>query len=189
MRLARLTAAAILTLTLLAAPLAADARPTDKPYRIGWLHAGHPPPFGPSSPRSSGGAFRQGLQELGYVEGRGYVIEGRFADGKVDRLPALAAELVALQVDVIVAAGVAEAKAAKAATATIPIVFIGSYDPIGQGLVASLARPGGNVTGVTRSPGPEIAGQGLEVLKEAVPWVSRVARRRANAGKLPDPPA
>ena len=163
------------TLGLLAAPLAADAQPAGKPYRIGWLHTGQPPVFGPPSPRTNLGAFRQGLFELGYVEGRTFVIEGRFADAKVDRLPALAAELVALQVDVIVAANTTSAKAAKAATATIPIVFIGRTDPVGQGLVASLARPGGNVTGVTSSVGAEIAGKGLELFKEAVPRISRVA--------------
>ena len=103
------------------------------------------------------------------------VIESRFADGKADRLPVLAAELVALQVEVLVAANTTSAKAAKAATATIPIVFIGTTDPVGQGLVASLARPGGNVTGVTSSAGSEIAGKGLELFKEAVPRISRVA--------------
>src|SRR6185503_7127837 len=101
--------------------------------------------------------------------------ETRFAEGKVDRLPTLAAELVALQVDVIVAANTSSARAAKAATATIPIVFLGGTDPVGQGLVASFARPGGNVTGVTASPGPEIAGKALGLFKEAVPRISRVA--------------
>jgi putative ABC transport system substrate-binding protein len=164
----------VVTLGLLAAPLVA-AQPAEKVYRIGWLHTGQPPVFGPPNPRTNLGAFRQGLQELGYVEGRGYVIEGRFAETKIDRLPALAAEVVALQVDVIVASGTQPAKAAKAATATIPIVFIGSSDPVGQGLVASLARPGGNMTGMTSSAGPEIAGKGLEVFKETVPRISRVA--------------
>src|SRR4029453_15837222 len=145
------------TIALLAGPLAARAQPAGKVYRIGWLHTGQPQVFGPPNPRISLGAFRQGLFELGYVEGRTFVIEGRFADAKVDRLPALAAELVALQVEVIVAANTSSAKAAKAATATIPIVFIGSSDPVGQGLVVSLARPGGNVTGVTSSVGTEIA--------------------------------
>jgi ABC-type uncharacterized transport system substrate-binding protein len=163
------------TLGLLAASLPADAQPADKSYRIGWLHTGEPPPFGPPNPRTNFGAFRQALFELGYVEGRDLVIESRFAEGKVDRLPALAAQLVALQVDVIVAGNTTSANAAKAATATIPIVFIGTTDPVGQGLVASFARPGGNVTGVTSSPGPEIAGKALELFKEAVPRISRVA--------------
>ena len=174
MRLARFTTT-VLVLALLVAPLAAEAQPTGKVYRIGFLHTGQPPVFGPPSPRTNFGAFRQGLFELGYVEGRDLVIESRFAESKVDRLPALAAELVALQVDVIVAANSTSAKAAKAATATIPIVFIGSADPVGQGLVASFARPGGNVTGVTSSPELEIAGKALELFKEAVPRISRVA--------------
>ena len=175
MKRTRLTASAILALALLAAPLAADAQPADKPYRIGWLHSGQPPVFGPPHPRTNLGAFRQSLFELGYVEGRTFVIEGRFADAKVDRLPALAADLVAVQVDVLVAANGTSAQAAKAATATIPIVFIGPTDPVGLGLVASLARPGGNVTGVTSSVGSEIAGKALELFKEAVPRISRVA--------------
>src|SRR5262249_37538545 len=152
---------------ILAAPLAAEAQPAGKVYRLGFLHTGELPSFGPPNPRTNFGAFRQGLFELGYVDGRDLVIESRFAEGKVDRLPVLAAELVALQVDVIVAANTSSAKAAKAATATIPIVFLGTTDPVGQGLVASFARPGGNVTGVTSSPGPEIAAKGLELFKEA----------------------
>jgi putative ABC transport system substrate-binding protein len=165
----------VLTLAFLAAPLAADAQPADKPYRIGWLHVGQPQVFGPPSPRTSLGAFRQGLFELGYVEGRTFVIEGRFADAKVDRLPALATELVALGVDVIVAAGAQPAKVAKEATATIPIVFVVGTDAAAEGLVASFARPGGNVTGVTSSAGTEIVGKALELFKEAVPRISRVA--------------
>jgi putative tryptophan/tyrosine transport system substrate-binding protein len=175
MKVPRAAILVVLTLALLAAPLAADAQPAGKPYRIGWLHAGGPQVFGPPNPRTNLGAFRQGLFELGYVEGRTFVIEGRFADTKVDRLPALAAELVALQVDVIVAANATSAQAAKEATTTIPIVFIGGTDPVVQGLVASLARPGGNVTGVTSSVGPEIAGKALELFKEAVRRISRVA--------------
>ena len=163
------------SLAILAAPLAAEAQPAGKVYRIGWLHTCQPPDFGPPNPRTNLGAFRQSLLELGYVEGRTFIIEGRFADAKVDRLPALAAQLVALQVEVLVAANTGSAQAAKAATATIPIVFIGGNDPVGQGLVASFARPGGNVTGVTASPGPDIAGKGLELFKEAVPGISRVA--------------
>ena len=120
------------------------------------------------------GAFRQSLRDLEYVEGRNVVIEFRSAEGKLDRFPALAAELVTLRVDVIVAANTGAALAAKQATKTIPIVFAGPADPITSGLVNSLARPGGNVTGLSSS-GPELVGKGLELLKQAVPGVNRVA--------------
>jgi putative ABC transport system substrate-binding protein len=121
-------------------------------------------------------AFRQGLRGLGYVEGRNVVIEYRDAEGKPERLPALAAELVRLKVDVIVAEATQGVAAAKTATETIPIVMIsGSADPVGLGFIASLARPGGNVTGLTFSVGPEIAGKQLELLKEIVTKVRRVA--------------
>jgi putative ABC transport system substrate-binding protein len=165
-----------LALALLAAPLAADAQPA-KLYRIGFLTAGAPPPFGPPNPKAktSLAEFQRGLLELGYVDGRDFLIEGRFADGKLDRLPALAAELVALGVDIIVANGGPSAKAAKDTTATIPIVFKFRGDPVERGLVASLARPGGNLTGVTESTGPEIAGKRLQLLKETVPRIARVA--------------
>src|SRR5215470_4390227 len=120
-------------------------------------------------------AFRQGLRDLGYVEGRNVVIEYRDAEGKVERHPALAAELVALKVDVIVAAGsTLTARTAKQATSTLPIVFIAVGDPVGSGLVTSLARPGGNVTGLSNL-GPELVGKCLELLKQAVPGVSQVA--------------
>ncbi len=119
-------------------------------------------------------AFRQGLRDLGYVEGRNLVIEYRFAEGKSERLPALAAELVALKVDVIVAVTTPEALAAKKATRTLPIVFVAAADPVTSGLVSSLARPGGNVTGLS-SFFPELVGKRLELLTQAVPGVSRVA--------------
>ena len=119
-------------------------------------------------------AFRQGLRELGYTEGRNITIEWRFAEGKLDRVPALAAELVNLKVDVIVTGGGAATRAAKRATSTIPIVMGQDSDPVGAGLVASLARPGGNITGLS-AYGPELAGKRLEILKEIVPNLSRVA--------------
>ena len=119
-------------------------------------------------------AFRQGLRELGYVEGKNIVIEYRYAEGKIDRLPALAAELVRLKVDVIVTGGPAVTRAAKEATATIPIVMTMDTDPVGNGFVASLARPGGNITGLA-TLAPEISGKQLELLKEIVPKLSRVA--------------
>ena len=118
-------------------------------------------------------AFRAGLRELGYVEGRSFVIEFRQAEGKLERLPALAAELVALQVDVIVVAGPIQARAAKQATRTIPIVFATAGDPVGSELVTSLARPGGNLTGLS-SITPELVGKRLDLLKQALPTVSRV---------------
>ena len=119
-------------------------------------------------------AFRQGLRDLGYIEGGNVVIESRDAEGKLERLPALAAELVALKVDVIVAPSTPAALAAKQATRTLPIVFAAVADPVARGLVTSLARPGGNVTG-SSNLAPELVGKRLEQLKQAVPGVNRVA--------------
>ena len=119
-------------------------------------------------------AFRQGLNELGYTEGKNIVIEYRYAEGKFDRLPDLAAELVGLKLDVIVAAPTPSVLAAKKASATTPIVFASVVDPVASGLVASLARPGGNITGLTIL-GPELSGKRLELLKEVLPNVTRVA--------------
>jgi putative ABC transport system substrate-binding protein len=153
---------------LLAAPLSAEAQQATKVARIGYLAtnlAGNP---------HGREAVRQGLRDLGYVEGRNVVIEYRDAEGKLERLPALAAELVALKVDVIVTASTAAALAAKQATRTLPIVFAVAADPVADGLVTSLARPGGNVTGLSLLF-PELVGKGLEHLKRAVPRVSRVA--------------
>ncbi len=119
-------------------------------------------------------AFRQRLRELGYVEGKNIVIEFRYAEEKLDRIPALAAELVRLKVDVVVTAGGTSTRAAKEATVTIPIVMVQDNDPVGNGFVASLARPGGNITGLA-TLAPEISGKRLELLKEIVPRLSRVA--------------
>src|SRR6266542_4814921 len=119
-------------------------------------------------------AFRQGLRALGYVEGKNIVIEPRHAEGKLDRLPALAAELVRLNVDVIVTSGPTATHPAKAATSTIPIVMAFDDDPVGSGFVASLARPGGNITGLS-TLFPEMSGKQLELLKEIVPKLSHVA--------------
>jgi putative ABC transport system substrate-binding protein len=119
-------------------------------------------------------AFRQGLNELGYTEGKNIVIEYRYAEGKLDRLPALAKELVGLKLDVIVAAPTPSVLAAKKASTTIPIVFVSVVDPVASGLVASFARPGENITGLTIL-GPELSGKRLELLKEAVPNLIRVA--------------
>jgi len=153
---------------ILAAPLAAEAQQTTKVARIGYLGRDIVP--APHLPE----AFLQGLRDLGYVEGRSVVVEYRDAEGKSERLPALAAELVALKVDVIVAASIQPALAARQATRTLPIVFATIGDPVSSGLVASLARPGGNVTGLS-SLTPELVGKSLELLKQAVPGVSRVA--------------
>ena len=154
-----------------AASLAADAQSPGKVYRIGYLSLG-----------SASGtytrpldAFRQGLHELGWVEGRNVHIEYRFAEGQVDRLPGLADELVQLKVDVIVASPTPSALAAKGATRTIPIVGMGLTEPVAVGLVASLARPGGNVTGLTYGVDTEIYGKQLQLLREVFPHVRRVA--------------
>ena len=155
---------------LLAAPLAAEAQPAGKVHRIGYLSSGSS-----STAAAFIEAFRQGLRELGWVEGQNIVIDYRFAEGRFDRLPDLAAELVRLKVDIIVAAPTPTAVAAKNATGTIPIVMINVGDPVGLGLIASLARPGGNVTGLSFSVGMETFGKGLELLKETVPQVRRVA--------------
>jgi putative ABC transport system substrate-binding protein len=148
-------------------PVAANAQQTAKIARIGWL--GDRPAAGPRLE-----AFFQGLRDLDYVEGRNLVIEYRYAEGKPERYPALAAELVALKVDVIVSANTLGTLAAKQATKTIPIVFIGAADPVQSGLVTSLARPGGNATGLS-ALSPELVGKCLELLTQAVPGVSRVA--------------
>jgi ABC-type uncharacterized transport system substrate-binding protein len=154
---------------LLAAPLAAEAQQAAKVARIGFLTLNLAPN------RHLQGAFLQGLHDLGYVEGRNLVIEYRDAEGKPERLPALAAELAALKVDVIVATGgTLAALAAKQATRTLPIVFTAVADPVTSGLVTSLARPGGNVTGLSILAS-ELVGKCLEQLKQAVPGVSRVA--------------
>ena len=147
----------------------AQAQQPAKIPRIGYLEA-----VSPSIGAVRSEAFRQGLRELGYVEGKNIVTEYRYAEGKRDRLPALAAELVRLKVDVIVTAGASATRAAKKATSTIPIVMAQDSDPVGKGIVASLARPGGNITGLS-TLAPEISGKQLELLKEIVPKLSRVA--------------
>ena len=154
---------------LLAVAVIVEAQQPAKVPRIGFLIG--------SSPAGSAArieAFRQGLRELGYIEGKNIVIEWRYAEGKFDRLPALAAELVRLKVDAIVTSGPATTLPAKAATKTIPIVMAFDSDPIGNGFIASLARPGGNITGLS-ALAPELSGKQLELLKEIVPKLSRVA--------------
>ena len=147
----------------------AEAQQSKKVPRIGFLSA-----VSPSTISARLDAFRQGLRELGYVEGKNIVIEWRSAEGKSDRLPGLAAELVRLKVDLVVSGGVATTRAAKQATVTIPIVMASDDDPVGSGFAASLARPGGNITGLS-TLSPEISGKQLELLKEIVSKLSRVA--------------
>jgi len=155
-----------LSAMLFALCLSAEAQQPAKIPRIGWLTGG--------GVSLTAEAFRQGLHELGYIEGNNIVIEWRVAEGKRDRVPALAAELVRLKVDVIVTGSATDTRAAKAATATIPIVMTNDGDPVGNGFVASLARPGGNITGLS-TLSPELSGKRLELLKEIVPKLSRVA--------------
>jgi putative ABC transport system substrate-binding protein len=159
-----------LILGLLTAPTT-HAQPPAQVARIGYLVTG-----GLDSPETRVllDAFRQGLRERGYVEGQNIVVEYRAADGQLERFPALAAELVQLKPEVIVAQGTPAARAAQQATTTIPIVTPVMGDPVGDGLVASLARPGGNITGLTFL-GPELVAKRLELLTEALPSVSRVA--------------
>jgi putative tryptophan/tyrosine transport system substrate-binding protein len=154
---------------LLAAPLRTQAQQAPRIARIGYL-ANFPPARAPHLHE----AFLQGLRDLGYVEGRNLMIEYRFSEGKAERLPALAAELVALKVDVLMAPPTLAALVAKEATGTIPIIFIGAGDPVASGLVTSLARPGGNVTGLS-SAASNLVGKCLDLLKQAVPAVSNVA--------------
>ena len=153
---------------LLLFALPAVAQQPEKIPRIGYLGGTS---YSVNSARVE--AFRQGLRELGYADGKNILIEWRFAEGKSDRLPSLAAELVRLKVDVIVAEAPTSTRSAKQATVTIPIVMMFDDDPVGSGFVASLARPGGNITGLS-TLSPEISGKQLELLKEIVPKLSRV---------------
>ena len=153
--------------SILAAPLAAKAQQVGKIYRIGIL-------ANVSGATSAWGAFVEGLRDLGYVEGQNVIIEFRSSEGRYERLPELAAELVSLKVDVIVAPANENVVVAMRATRTVPIVMAGALDPVGQGLVGSLARPGGNVTGLSFRA-PELAGKQLQMLKEIVPGASKVA--------------
>jgi len=156
------------TVLLTTAPLAEAQQPKTVP-RVARLYSGSP-----SATTDRTGAFQEGLRELAYMEGKNIVVEYRYADGKLGRLPALAAELVRLKVNIIVTSGSAATGAAKEATTTIPIVMTNDADPVAEGFVASLARPGGNITGLS-TLAPEISGKQLEILKEVVPRLSRVA--------------
>jgi ABC-type uncharacterized transport system substrate-binding protein len=159
----------LFVVVLLAVGAIADAQQAAKVARIGFLAT---PPHSSISDRYD--AFLHGLRDFGYREGKNIDIERRSADGKVERLPDLAAELVRVKVDIIVTGGPGSTRAAKDATNTIPIVMAQDFDPLGTGIVASLARPGGNITGLS-TLSPEISGKQLELLKEIVPRLSRVA--------------
>ena len=159
----------VVAVLILAAPLAIEAQHTGKVYRIGVLEI-----VGVASNAANLSAFRQGLADLGYVEGQNVVIEYRSADGRPERFSDLATELVRLKVDVIVTRGTPATLTAKQATQTIPIVMASSGDPVLEGIVASLARPGGNVTGLHIMAPPELGGKRLQLLKEAVPGSSRI---------------
>ncbi len=159
-----------LGLTLYALPSATLAQQPAKAYRIGVLSS-----TGPEQENLVWADLRGLLRERGWVEGQNLVLEWRYAEGKYERLPALAAELVRLEPDLIMARGGPGTTAAKRATATIPIVMYGTTDPVGIGVVQSLARPGGNVTGLADDQDPEILGKQLQLLKDVAPAVSKVA--------------
>jgi len=170
MRLSPVGLVVTLAFVLLVAPLVAEAQPARKVYRIGYM----------SIPSRESAAtlmpvFEQALRTRGLVEGENLIIEWRWAEGKLERLPVFAQDLVQRKVDLIIAPQTDSALAAKRATATIPVVFLFAEDPVADGLVASLARPGGNVTGLTVTPSLEIVAKRLELLKEAIPRASRVA--------------
>jgi putative ABC transport system substrate-binding protein len=156
-----------LTLSLLMTPLCSDAQQPGKVFQIGWLALGSP------SNRDLDG-FQQGLRKLGYVEGQNIVIEYRWAEGNVDHLGTLATDLVRRHMDVLMAVGAAATRAAQQATSTLPIVMVTGTDAVAQGFVGSLARPGGNITGIA-GLGVELSGKRLELLKEVVPTSSRIA--------------
>jgi putative ABC transport system substrate-binding protein len=157
----------MLTLSLIATPLAAEAQPAGQVYRIGYLTTTSPPAH-------VWDALLDGLRERGYSEGRNIVFEHRFSEGNAERFPEFAAEMVRLRVDLIIVSTTPAAIAAKNATQTIPIVFPTAIDPVGAGLVASLARPRGNITGLSILA-PELNGKRLELLKDVVPGLTRVA--------------
>jgi len=166
---ARISFIATLLCVAFAAPLRVDAQQTAKVPRIGYLSGATPATGGPFVD-----SFKQGLRELGYVEGKTYVLEVRYSEGKSERLAELARELVGRKVDVVVGANDAAIAAIKRETQTIPIVMTNSIDPVGTGFVASLARPGGNITGLSNISS-ELNGKRLALLKEVVPALSRVA--------------
>jgi putative ABC transport system substrate-binding protein len=172
-----LTIVRVAVFLLLAAPLAAGAQQAGKVHRVGLIFTTSPVSemAGPEPVHVSARAFVQGLRALGYVEGQNLILERRSAEGRFERFGDIVAELIRLKTDVIVAPGDLIPRAAKALTTTVPIVMVTSTDPVAEGLVQSIARPGGNVTGLTLAVGPEIEAKRLELLREVLPGVSRVA--------------
>jgi putative ABC transport system substrate-binding protein len=163
---------------LLALSVCVDAQQPSKVPRIGYVSVSG----SPNNPGVLVGAFRQGLRDLGYIEGKNIVVEYRWAAVEPERVSAFVAELVQLKVDVLVSSSAAAIRAAKQATQTIPIVMVAGLDPVEAGMVESLAHPGGNITGVSRF-GQELSGKRLELLKEAVPKISRVGVLAAQGGQ------
>jgi ABC-type uncharacterized transport system substrate-binding protein len=164
----------ILAFALLAASLPSSGQQPAKVYRIGILFSGLPTPASPAQARNRE-AMIEGLRERGYIEGQNLVIERRYTEGQEARAPSLAAELVSLKPDLIIADGTRQVRAVQQASSTIPIVMFGVIEPVQRKVIASLAHPGGNVTGLTDTVGVEIVGKYLQLLKEAVPKVSRAA--------------
>src|SRR5262249_8621347 len=162
----RIGLAVVLALSIIA-PLAAEAQPAGRLPRVGVIWEGA------TLPSSSATGFGQGLRELGYTEGQNIIVEYRLTAGRSDQIPKFATELIALGVDLLVVQGTVSAQSAKAAPSTVPIVFALAGDPVGSGLVASLARPGGNATGLSNLIS-ELSGKQLEILKAAAPQVSRI---------------
>jgi putative ABC transport system substrate-binding protein len=191
MVLGRIALAAAAALGILAGPLDAVAQPTERVHRIGLLRTTPPPPPSERTAQqcpTKGGALWdgliEGLRQHGYVLGRNLVIECRYPEGQEDRARSLAAELLAMKVDLIVAVSTLNVRGAKLATTTVPIIMAGVVDPEGRGLVASLSRPGGNVTGIAEDAGTQIVGKYLQLVREVAPRASRAAV----LGYLMDPP-
>jgi putative ABC transport system substrate-binding protein len=191
MTASRVALTVTLGLTLLAVPLAVEAQPAGKVYRVGLISAAAPlsEMAGPEPLHPFVRAFVQGLRILGYVEGQNLILERRSAEGRYERFGDIVAELVRLKMDVIVTFAHPAAQAAKAGTTTVPIVMAVSVDPVGNGLVQSLARPGGNITGLTVYVGPEIEAKRLELLRAMLPGVSRVAYLASKEYKEWDSPS
>ncbi len=175
--ISRRTFIAAVTGGLLAAPLAAEAQQAGKVYRVGFISPAIPVSemAGPEPLNSGARAFVHGLRALGYVEGQNLILERRSAEGRFERFSDIVAELVRLNVDVIVTGGRLMAQAAKAVTTTVPIVMATSSDPVGEGIVQSLSQPGGNITGLTLAVGPELDAKRLQLLRAMLPGVSRIA--------------